>query len=429
MCRFILQITSMKKHINKKVSKENIRDSNSIISSNNRRSRIPVRIPLNGETVVKTPSSTASIIQRKTIKSVSFVPEKIYGKERNRFPTSYGKRFGKNTLESQISLKHKKCRWEKTKLIKQQLNYKKEYSEMKMLLQKLEDVGGDSELKVNESDFCNSGNGSGDSINLMNQFQNGCESNKMLPYTVGCGDNINSSVRHTYMTSNTEIFALLKGLGEKAIQLYYHQTTKNVDCKPMEDVNFFRNILKLKTKFSEATNEGNHKIMKYENELNQLKVTNADLIKKLKLKEQQLASQATENKSIHDSREESFMKIEEKLRGVIDKLQCQFRTQKLLQAKTERELAVCRSDLFSLELEKNKLSVEINRCTNELKECQKMNENLTEKSFLDRKENEELIGRYEQQLTASHTQIDRMENDLMEAKKRSDEYHTAQMKG
>lgn len=395
----------MKEHINLKGSKESTREvDNKICSKNIVRSRIPVRIPLKDKfAVTNALPKTGSVPQ---IKPVSFQPEKRYGKDRTRPASNYGKRFGKSALETQISFKYRKCNWEKSKLIKQQVNYEKECDEMKGLLEKIQTVG---ESEFNEVDLCIDTKASGDSVNK--QFK--CQMNK--PEL--------SSVHHKLMTSNAEIFTLLKGLGEKATQLYYHQTMKSLNKQPND--NFFVNIQKLKTKFFEATKEGNYKFSEYENEVVQLKATNEDLAGKLKLAEQQLVTQATENKSIHDSREESFMKIEGKLRDIIEKLQCQFRAQKLLQARTERELAVLRSDFFTLERENNKLT----NCSNDLEDCQKINVRLQEKVDLHCKEKEEMVNKYEKLLVASHTTIDRMESELMEARSKNNEFSTAHMKG
>lgn len=405
----------MKEHINIKGSKESTQEvSNNVRSKNIVRSRIPIRIPPLKDKF----SVTNTLPKPKTsclapIKSMAFQPEVRYGKDRTRLVSNCGKRFGKSALESQISLKYRKYNWEKSKLIKQQLNYEKECDEMKELMGKVKTVG-ESEFRFNEFDLCNDTKASGDSVNNeLSLDPQDCDRQRQEM----------SSVHHKLMTSNTEIFTLLKGLGEKATQLYYHQTMKSLNRKPND--NFFANILKLKTKFLEATKEGNYKFLEYENEINQLKTTNEDLTEELKLAKQQLVSQATENKSIQDNREESFMKIEEKLRDIIDKLQCQFRAQKLLQAKTERELAVLRSNYFSLERENNKLT----NCSNELKDCQMINGKLKEQADFHCKEKEEMVKKYEKQFVGLHSTIDRMESELMEARSKNNEFSAANTKG
>lgn len=396
----------MKEHINFKDSKDSSREVqvNKILPNNVIRSRIPIRIPLKEKIEVTNASQLTSCISQTN--SVTTLPEIRYGRDRTRLVSKHGKRFGKSTLESQISFKYRKYNWEKSMLIKQQLNYDKECDEMKVLLEKMKNVGDD----VNKSNEFYKTNASGDcSSDLINQGL--------------------SSVHHKFMTANAEIFSLLKGLGAKAIQVCYYRTMKNLNKETNEDVNFFATIQTLKTKFFEVAKEGNNKFLEYENEVNQLKATNADLTEKLKMTEQRLVTQATENKAMHDSREESFTKIEEKLRDIIEKLQCQFRAQKLLQAKTERELAVLRSDFFILERKNDKLNVEFTDCSNELEICRKNNEMLKEKAAHHSKEKEEIVKKYKQQLVASHRTIDRMENELMETKNKSRECSAAQTKG
>lgn len=196
-----------------------------------------------------------------------------------------------------------------------------------------------------------------------------------------------------------------------------------------ENVQFFANGLNLKTKLIEATKKGNEKFAEYEHTISQLKGTVADLTDKIKLAEEQLVTQAAENTSIQESRAESFKAIEEKLRGIIEKLQCQFRGQKLLQAKTERELAVLRSDYFTLERENNKISEALTNCSDEMKDCQKVNESLKEKVSFQCQENEKIEKRYEEQLVALHTTIDRLENELVDARNKNNEHSAAHTKG
>ncbi|XP_037043138.1 uveal autoantigen with coiled-coil domains and ankyrin repeats protein-like [Bradysia coprophila] len=376
----------MKQLINRdKCFKDNIRDiqPNKKITKNVITSRIPIRVPLNAKVAETDTSPKNSCIHHK--KSLTSVPEKPYGRDRTRLTSSFGKRFGKTALESPISFKCRKENREKSKLIKQQLSYEKECEEMRVLLDKMQI------------------NASGDSTN----DQSGCQLN-------GVRFNIN----------DRKIEEL--SLGENAIQLYYHQTLKNLNEN--ENVKFFANILNLKTKLIEATTEGNKKITEYEHKIGQLNGTIEELTAKIKLAEQQLVTQAAENTSIQESRTESFKKIEEKLRGIIEKLQCQFRSQKLLQAKTERELAVLRSDYFALEIENNKLSEALTNCSDERQDCQKLNESLKEKVSFHCQENEKIVRTYEEQLVALHTTIDRMENELVDARNRNNEYSAAHTK-
>ncbi len=395
----------MKELISLTSSKHKIRNdqNNKIITKNVIRSRIPVRIPFNENvTVVNPKPNTSSTAQTK---SVSTLPEKPYGKDRTRLVSSYGKRFGKSALESQISFKYRKYNWEKSKLIRQQLNYERECDEMKLLLEK---------MKTNAIGDCPN--------------QSGCLLGTQDSSSDRRREEI-SSVHHKFIVSNIEIFTLLKGLGEKAIQLYYYQTMNKLNKKSNQDLNFFANISDLKTKCIKAAKEGHNKFLEFEQEINQLKAINKDLKDKLKLAEQSLVTQATENKSIQEGREESFTKIEERLRDIIEKLQCQFRAQKLLQAKTERELAILRSDFFTVERENSKLNVEFTSCSNELKDCQKVNGTLKDKIASNRKENEEIIKRYEEQLVASHRTIDRMENELIDSRNKNNEHNAAHMNG
>lgn len=410
----------MKEHINLNGSNKSIREvqSNKICQINVR-SRIPIRIPIKDKFTV-TNASPKSISQ---IKSVSTLPEKRYGKDRTRLVSSYGKRFSKTTLETQISSKYRKFNWEKSKLIKQQLSYEKECDEMTVLLEKMKNFGDGEFTITNNTNTCG--------VSVTNEFPIQCQMNELRLNTENSKNyrEESTAVHHRFMTSNTEIFTLLKTLGEQAIELYYHQTMNNHNKTSNDNVNFFANFLKLRTGLFEATNEGNNKLLQYNNEINQLKSANEVLTEKLKSAEQQLVTQAEENKSIQENREESFMKIEEKLRDIIEKFQCQFRAQKLLQAKTERELAVLRSDFFMMEREKNKLDVEFTSCCNELKDCQKTNVVLKEKVDFHCKEMEEMGKKYEQQLVATQTTIDRLEYELVAARNKSNECNAAQIKG
>lgn len=415
-----VQIASMKEHINFNGSNKTIREvqPNKVFQINVR-SRIPIRIPIKDKISVISAAPKTSCISQ--IKSVSTLPEKRYGKDRTRLVSNYGKRFSKTVLETQISSKYRKYNWEKSKLINQQLNYEKECDEMKVLLEKMKNFGD------GEFTFSNNTNTSCD-VGVTNEFPIGCQMNELRLSTStskNYREESTTAVHHRFLTSNTEIFALLKALGEQAIELYYHQTMNNDNKTSNDNVNFFANFLKLRTGLFEATNEGNNKLLEYNNEINQLKSTNEDLTEKLKLAEQQLVTQAAENKSIQENREESFMKIEEKLRDIIEKFQCQFRAQKLLQAKTERELAVLRSDFFMLEREKNKLNVEFTSCCNELKECQKVNVVLKEKADVHCKEQEEMG----KKLVATQKTIDRLEFELVAARNKSNECNAAQVKG
>lgn len=216
-------------------------------------------------------------------------------------------------------------------------------------------------------------------------------------------------------------------MDEKAIQLHYHQILKILNKN--ENVEFFASILNLKTKLGEASTEENKKFAEYEHKINQLNDTIEKLTDKIKLTEQKLVSQADENMSIQESRTESFKKIEGKLRGIIEKLQCQFSGQKLLQAKTERELAVLQSDYFSLERENKKLGEVLTNCSDELNGYQKDNESLKEKVSFHCQESEKIVKKYEEQLVPLHTTIDRLENELVDARNKNNEYSSAHAKG
>lgn len=406
----------MTESINLNCPKKSIREvDNKLYSKNIVRSRIPIRIQREDKFTIT--NASPNTLCAHMLKSSSFKPQKRYGKDRTRMVSNYGKRFGKSAMESQISFKYKKYNWEKSKLVKQQVNYAKECDEMKILLEKFK-KGGERESKWNGLDFFDDTKASGDC--LKHQFQiherldlQDCDLKRQEL----------SAVHPEFASSNTVIFTLLKRLGDNAIQLFCNQTMKTINKKP--DDNFLANILKLKTEFLEVTKERNFKLLEYENEIKQLKSSNKDITAKLRLSQQQLVIQASENTSIQDIREESFVKIEEKLRNIIEKLQCQFRTQKLLQAKTESDLAVLRSEFFTLERENSKLT----NCSSELEDCHKNNERLIDKVAVLSKENAELMKKYEKQLVASHVTIDRMKGEIMEARNNNNECKAAQMKG
>lgn len=416
----------MKEHISTNDSKQSVRDVQVMKKFPiNGRSRIPIPISHNHKIAVKNSSPKASSCISQ-VKSLSILPEKRYGKDRTRLVSNYGKRCSKTQLETQISSKYRKYNWEKSKLIKQQLNYDREWDEMKVLLEKMTNVGDGESMFCDNANTCSNG--------APNQFQSRYRIKGLQLSTpdYSCGDLKGEelgSVHHKLMTSNTEIFTLLKALGEQAIELYYHQTMKSLNKRSNEDVNFFTNFLKLKTKLFEVTKEGNNKFLQFKNEIDRLKSTNEEVAEKLKLTEQELVTQATEYKSMQENREESFKKIEEKLRDIIEKLQCQFRAQKLLQAKTDRELAILRSDYFTLQREKSKLSVEFTNCSDELKDCQKISGMLKENMGFLCQEKEEMGKKYEQQIVASQTTIDRLENELVDERNKNNKFNAAQIKG
>lgn len=375
----------MREHIN--LNQEDVNQDipvNEKITKNSIRSRIPIRVQLNHKIIAATPKVNC-------YSNVKSEPEKPYRRDRNRLLSNHGKRYGIFASESQVMKNRKHNCYEKSKLFeRQQLYYEKVTSEMKVLLEKWEYYA------------------SGDNGNSSS------ETNELPEH-------------HKFTVSNNEILTLLKGLGEKAIQFHYHRTTNTLNEKASED--FFDNILNLKNKIFEAIKEGMMRFLEYEKEIDHLKATNEDLTGKLRSADQKLINQAIENKSIQESREGSFKKIEEKLRDIIEKLQCQFRAQKLLQAKTERELAVLRSDYFAVERTNSKLNAELATCSEKLDECHKLNGIMEEKANLRLKEQEEIVRKYEEQLVASHTTIDRMENELIDARNKNHEYDAAQTKG
>lgn len=106
-------------------------------------SRIPIRIPPNAKKTETTELPKNISAPRNT--SLTNLPEKPYGRDRSRLMSSYGKRLGKSSLESQISIKCRKENREKSKFVKQQLSYEKECGEMRVLLEKMQiNASGDS---------------------------------------------------------------------------------------------------------------------------------------------------------------------------------------------------------------------------------------------------------------------------------------------
>lgn len=145
----------MKQQTNRdKCFKDTIRavQPNKKITQNNTGSRIPIRIPPNAK--IADPSALPKHSCIPTKKPLTSLPEKPYGRDRARLMSSYGKRFGKSALESQISLKCRKENWERSKLIRQQFSYGKECEEIRVLLEKMQiNASGDSTTDQNGCQF------------------------------------------------------------------------------------------------------------------------------------------------------------------------------------------------------------------------------------------------------------------------------------
>lgn len=401
----------MLKHITRRSSLNNIQKNENEINAKNRRSRIP--IPTNDwipkrKTVEKSISLIPSLTTQNY--SASLPPEISYGKDRTRLVSRKdGKRPTKSSMESEISTKYCKYKLEKTKLLKQQWNFRREYEEMKKLLENLKSIGV-REVELPESETGNE-NGAGDMNDVFEKFQKSFEVSELCTFVQN--DDLNS-VPQNLITANAEIFNLLKELGEKVIQMYCHEAMGDDHDRPHDDLCLLQNIVKIKNQFYDAIIEGNNKFLECEKEIGQLKVQTEGLQEKLALAEQQLATKETANEANNVNREKSFMNIEEKLREIIEKLQCQFKAQKLIQEKTENDMDILRSKFLSTDSDNQTLSAELNACKDQLEDYEQTIDTLREKVSGCRKENEETIQKCEAQLMAAENRINQLENELIE---------------